>query len=97
MKAGELLNLDNVLLGFIRPRSPDEWQLAYLQSQLSSSSSQKKYGDKAIGSLLADSPRGSIPGGPGKGGRRQEPTLKGIHRFLEARVKEAAAQQAARS
>ena len=30
----DLLNLDNILLGFIRPRSPDQWQQAYLQSLL---------------------------------------------------------------
>jgi tetratricopeptide (TPR) repeat protein len=53
MQAGELLNLDNILLGFVRPRSPDEWQLAYLQSQLYVEYLTKEHGDKAIGALLA--------------------------------------------
>jgi tetratricopeptide (TPR) repeat protein len=53
MRAGELLNLDTILLGFIRPRTPDEWQLAYLQSQLYVEYAVKTHGDKAVGALLA--------------------------------------------
>ena len=30
--SGELLNLDTIDLGFMRPRSPQEWHLAYCQS-----------------------------------------------------------------
>jgi Tfp pilus assembly protein PilF len=53
MQDNDLLNLDNILLGFIRPRSPDQWQQAYLQSQLYVEYLTKTQGDKAIGKLLA--------------------------------------------
>ncbi|MFO0969064.1 MAG: tetratricopeptide repeat protein [Gemmataceae bacterium] len=53
MKAKDLLNLDNVLLGFIRPRNPDQWDQAYMQSLLYVQYLDKKYGAKAIGELLA--------------------------------------------
>jgi tetratricopeptide (TPR) repeat protein len=50
---GELMNLDNIHLGFMRPRSPDEWQMAYLQSYLYVEYLKKAYGAKAVGGLLA--------------------------------------------
>ena len=53
MQADDLLNLDTILLGFIRPRTPDQWQQAYLQSQLYVEYLTKTQGDKAIGKLLA--------------------------------------------
>src|SRR5262245_29690573 len=53
MQENDLLNLDNILLGFIRPRSPDQWNQAYLQSQLYVEYLTKTQGDKAIGRLLA--------------------------------------------
>jgi cellulose synthase operon protein C len=31
---GEVMNLDNINLGFQRPKSPDDWQMAYCQSYL---------------------------------------------------------------
>ncbi len=49
----DLLNLDTILLGFVRPRSPDQWQQAYLQSQLYVEYLTNTYGEKAIGQLLA--------------------------------------------
>jgi tetratricopeptide (TPR) repeat protein len=49
----KLFNLDTIDLGFIRPRNPLEWQLAYCQSQLYVEYIRKEYGDKAIGRLLA--------------------------------------------
>ena len=49
----DLLNLDNILLGFVRPRSPDQWQQAYLQSQLYVEYLTKTHGEKAIGQMLA--------------------------------------------
>jgi tetratricopeptide (TPR) repeat protein len=51
--AGELLKLDNIQLSFIRPRSPLDWQMAYCQSELYIEYLVKKYGEKAIGQLLA--------------------------------------------
>jgi Tfp pilus assembly protein PilF len=51
--AGKLLNLDNVELGFIRPRGPDEWNLAYCQSQLYVNYIKEKFGAAAVGAMLA--------------------------------------------
>ncbi|MHB1423752.1 MAG: tetratricopeptide repeat protein [Gemmataceae bacterium] len=51
--ADKLLNLDNIELGFIRPRGQDEWTLAYCQSQLYVNYIKEKYGADAIGGLLA--------------------------------------------
>src|SRR5262249_43037521 len=48
-----LLNLDNILLGFVRPRTPEQWHQAYLQSLLYVDYLTKTHGDKAIGKLLA--------------------------------------------
>ena len=52
LREKDLLNLDTVLLGFIRPRSPDQWQQAYMQSQLYIEYLVKTHGDPAIGKLL---------------------------------------------
>ncbi len=52
MQDNDLLNLDTILLGFIRPRSPDQWHQAYMQSQLYVEYLTKTQGDKAIGKLL---------------------------------------------
>ncbi len=51
--AGELMNLDDIDLGFIRPRTPLEWTMAYCQSQLYVEYLTKKYGPDAVGDLLA--------------------------------------------
>jgi tetratricopeptide (TPR) repeat protein len=51
--SGELLNLDNIHLGFIRPKSPDEWNLAYLQSYLYVEYLKEAFGQKAVAGLLA--------------------------------------------
>ena len=50
---GELMNLDTIQLGFVRPRSPDEWTLAYCQSLLYVEYLIKAHGVEAIGKLLA--------------------------------------------
>jgi tetratricopeptide (TPR) repeat protein len=50
--ANQLMNLDNVQLGFIRPRVEDEWQLAYCQSFLYVEFLRTKYGADKIGPLL---------------------------------------------
>jgi tetratricopeptide (TPR) repeat protein len=51
--AGDLMNLDNIDLGFIRPRTPEEWHLAYCQSQLYVQFMKETYGPKTVGDLLA--------------------------------------------
>ncbi|MCI0641649.1 MAG: tetratricopeptide repeat protein [Gemmataceae bacterium] len=53
MQEDDLLNLDTILLGFIRPRTPDQWHQAYLQSQLYVEYLSKTHGEKAVGRLLA--------------------------------------------
>ncbi len=50
--ADDLLNLDTILLGFVRPRSRDEWTLAYCQSQLYVQYLVKTHGQEAVGKLL---------------------------------------------
>jgi tetratricopeptide (TPR) repeat protein len=51
--AGKLKNLDNIDLGFIRPAGPDDWQMAYCQSQLYVDYIRAKFGADAVGGLLA--------------------------------------------
>jgi tetratricopeptide (TPR) repeat protein len=50
--ANDLMNLDNIDLGFIRPQSPLDWHMAYCQSQLYVEYLYKKYGPRSIGELL---------------------------------------------
>jgi tetratricopeptide (TPR) repeat protein len=50
---GELVNLDNIDLGFMRPKSPDDWAMAYCQAQLYVEYLKLKFGDKVVGDLLA--------------------------------------------
>jgi tetratricopeptide (TPR) repeat protein len=50
--AGNLMNLDTIDLGFIRPQSPLDWHMAYCQSQLYVEYLRKKYGSRSIGELL---------------------------------------------
>lgn len=52
-KADELFDLSDITLGFIRPKSSDNWTLAYCQSELYVEYLQKTYGDDAIAKLLA--------------------------------------------
>lgn len=49
----KLLNLDTIDLGFIRPRSPEEWQLAYCQSLLYVKYMKQMYGADCVGKMLA--------------------------------------------
>jgi tetratricopeptide (TPR) repeat protein len=51
--ADDLLNLDNINMGFIRPKSPVQWHQAYCQSQLYVEFMQKKYGPETIAGMLA--------------------------------------------
>src|SRR5262249_54503317 len=50
--AGELMTLDNIELGFIRPRSPLDWHMAYCQSQLYVEHLTKTHGAQSIGEML---------------------------------------------
>lgn len=50
--AGTLMNLDNINLGFIRPKTPDDWTLAYCQSQLYSQYLADRFGPDANARLL---------------------------------------------
>jgi tetratricopeptide (TPR) repeat protein len=52
LQTDDLLNLDTVLLGFIRPRSPMQWHQAYAQSTLYVEYLTRTYGEKAVGQLL---------------------------------------------
>jgi Flp pilus assembly protein TadD len=51
--AEELLNLNTINLGFMRPRSPAEWTLAYCQAQLYVEYLTKAHGEAAVAGLLA--------------------------------------------
>ncbi len=50
--AGELFTLDTVMMGFVRPKGPDEWTLAYCQSQLYVEYLTKTHGEGCVGKLL---------------------------------------------
>lgn len=49
---GQLLNLDNITMAFVRPRSPDDWPLAYCQALLYVEYTTKAHGEGAIAALL---------------------------------------------
>jgi cellulose synthase operon protein C len=49
----KLLNLDNINLGFIRPHSSDDWNLAYCQAELYAEFMLAQYGDDAIAKMLS--------------------------------------------
>jgi tetratricopeptide (TPR) repeat protein len=50
---GEVMNLENIDLGFIRPRSPLDWHMAYCQSQLYVEFMKSKYGPQTVGEALS--------------------------------------------
>ncbi len=49
---GELMDLDDIDLGFIRPRSPLDWHMAYCQSQLYVDYMKAKYGPQVVSDML---------------------------------------------
>ena len=49
---GELFNLDTINLGFVRPASSVEWQMAYCQAQLYAQYMLKTYGSSALAKML---------------------------------------------
>jgi tetratricopeptide (TPR) repeat protein len=51
--ANDLLNLDTILLAFVRPRSQEEWTLAYCQSQLYVEYLIEQHGIDAVGKVLS--------------------------------------------
>jgi tetratricopeptide (TPR) repeat protein len=50
--SGQLLNLDNITMAFVRPRGPDDWPLAYCQALLYVEYVTKAHGEPAIAKLL---------------------------------------------
>ncbi|HVV98960.1 MAG TPA: tetratricopeptide repeat protein, partial [Planctomycetaceae bacterium] len=50
---GDLMNLDNLNMGFIRPKTPLDWQMAYCQSHLYALYMIEKFGADKIPQLLA--------------------------------------------
>jgi tetratricopeptide (TPR) repeat protein len=48
-----LFNLDTINLGFIRPQSGLDWQMAYCQAELYAEYMLEKYGDDALAKMLA--------------------------------------------
>jgi tetratricopeptide (TPR) repeat protein len=52
-QAGSLFSLDDVTLGFVRPKQGDDWTLAYCQSELYIEHLIAKYGDDAPRRMLA--------------------------------------------
>lgn len=89
MDSDTLFNLDTVMLGFVRPKSPDEWTLAYCQSQLYVEYLVKTHGEDCIGKLLnaygqgmttAEALRSAI-------GVEQAAIEKGYRAYLDALMK----------
>jgi len=50
---GELFTLDTINLGFVRPASSLDWQMAYCQAQLYAQYMLKTYGEDALAKMLA--------------------------------------------
>jgi Flp pilus assembly protein TadD len=49
---GDLFNLDTINIGFVRPKTSLDWQLAYCQAQLYAQYMLKTYGDDALAKML---------------------------------------------
>ncbi len=85
----QLMNLDNILLGFIRPNSSDEWHQAYCQSQLYIEYLTKTHGQRAIAGLL-DAYRDGLETGAALERVCKVSKAdfeKGYRKFIEERVK----------
>lgn len=50
---GELFNLETINLGFVRPNSSLDWQMAYCQAQLYAQYMLETYGDDALAKMLS--------------------------------------------
>jgi predicted Zn-dependent protease len=90
--AGKLMNLDDIDLGFMRPRNPLDWHMAYCQSQLYVQYIKKTYKEKAIGEMLAAFRDGLSTAGAIQRvcGVDKAAFEKGYRAFLEAEVKKIA-------
>lgn len=88
--SGQLMNLDNILMGFARPDSPDTWQMAYYQSLLYVEHIIKSHGKDSIGKLLAGYGDGLDTGSVIKKvlGQDKAAFEKSYRAFLQERVKE---------
>ena len=51
--AGKVFNLDSINLGFIRPSSGEDWQMAYCQAEIYAEYMIKRFGEDAPGKMLA--------------------------------------------
>jgi Tfp pilus assembly protein PilF len=90
LREDDLLNLDNILLGFVRPRSPEQWQQAYLQSQLYVEYMTKTHGEASIGKLLGAYAEGwnTDAALPKALGVKKAEFEKGYRAFIEQRVRD---------
>ncbi len=90
VRTDDLLNLDNILLGFIRPRSPLQWQQAYLQSLMYVEYLTKTHGEPAVGKMLAAFATGLDTGAALEKavGVSKEKFEKGYREFLTEKVKD---------
>ncbi|HEY8504990.1 MAG TPA: tetratricopeptide repeat protein [Gemmataceae bacterium] len=52
VRSGDLLDLDTIQLAFVRPRTHEEWTLAYCQSELYVEYLVREFGPEVIGKLL---------------------------------------------
>lgn len=51
-RADTLFTLDDVMLGFVRPKGPDDWSLAYCQSEIYVSYMIDEYGEESVAKVL---------------------------------------------
>ena len=51
--AGKTFNLESINLGFIRPGSGEDWQMAYCQAEIYAEYMIERFGPEAIGKMLA--------------------------------------------
>jgi len=88
VRTGDVLNLDNILLAFVRPRTPDQWQQAYLQSHLYVEYLVQTHGEPAIGKLLVAYAEGlDTDAALVKAiGTKKAEFEKGYRKFLDGRV-----------
>jgi tetratricopeptide (TPR) repeat protein len=87
--ADDIMNLDNINLGFMRPKNPGDWHMAYCQSLLYVQYIRQEHGDKAIGELLAAYKDGLDTGAAVRRVCKESKAdfEKGYRKFLDAEVK----------
>jgi tetratricopeptide (TPR) repeat protein len=49
---GDMFNLDTINMGFVRPGSSEDWQMAYCQAELYAEYMLKRFGDDALAKML---------------------------------------------